>query len=179
MVAVGIEPKTAKGHAAIMQIVYITTLGAALLGMPIATQALADAGHAHNAPHGETAYGKPGDPRKPTRIILVTMRDKDGAMSFIPNRFEVRRGEQIRFMLRNSGSVDHEFVLATAEENRKHMEEMMKNPDMEHDDPNAKRLKPGASGEIVWHFTRAGTFDIGCLIPGHSQAGMHATVIVK
>jgi len=162
-----------------MKFLLITTLRLALLTIPVAAPALADAGHAPGSAHGEAAYGKPGDPRKPTRTMLVTMRDKDGAMIFIPDRFEIRRGEQIRFMLRNSGAVDHEFVLATAEENRKHMEEMMKNPDMEHDDPNAKRLKPGTTGEIVWHFTKAGTFDIACLIPGHLQAGMHATVIVK
>jgi len=139
----------------------------------------ASPGHPAGSGHGEVAYGKPGDPKRPARIIMVTMREREGAMVFIPDRFEVRRGEQIRFMLRNSGAVDHEFVLATAEENRKHLEEMMKNPDMEHDDPNAKRLKPGASGEILWHFPNAGTFDIACLIPGHRQAGMHASVVVK
>lgn len=151
----------------------------ALMTMALSWPTLASPGHGPGEGHGESAYGKPGDPKRSARIILVTMRDKDGAMLFIPNRFEVRKGEQIRFMLRNSGGVDHEFVLATVEENRKHMDEMMKNPDMEHDDANAKRLKPGASGEILWKFTGAGEFDIACLIPGHRQAGMHATVIVK
>jgi len=145
----------------------------------IASRSWASPGHAPGEGHGEAAYGQPGNPRQPARNIVVTMRENDGAMIFTPDRFEIRRGEQIRFMLRNTGQVDHEFVLATAEENRKHMEEMMKNPDMEHDDPNAKRLKPGERGEILWHFTKAGVFDIACLIPGHLQAGMHATVIVK
>lgn len=150
------------------------------LGRPVhASPVHASPGHAPGAGHGETAYGQPGNPRRPARTILVTMREKDGAMLFIPDRFDVRRDEQIRFVLRNGGAVDHEFVLATAEENRKHMEEMLKNPDMEHDDPNAKRLKPGATGEILWHFTKAGVFDIACLIPGHHQLGMHATVTVK
>jgi uncharacterized cupredoxin-like copper-binding protein len=39
--------------------------------------------------------------------------------------------------------------LATAAENVKHAEEMKKNPDMEHDDPNAKRVKPKQKSEIV------------------------------
>lgn len=151
----------------------------ALIAIALGRPALASSGHGPGEGHGAAAYGKPGDPKRPVRIILVTMRDQDGAMLFIPDRFEVRRGEQIRFMLRNSVGVDHEFVLATAEENRKHMEEMMRFPDMEHDDPNAKRLQPGTTGEILWHFTKAGTFGIACLIPGHRQAGMHATIIVK
>ena len=59
------------------------------------------------------------------------------------------------------------------------MKEMQKNPDMEHDDPNAKRLKPKATGEIVWQFTKAGTFDFSCLIPGHREAGMFGTIVVE
>lgn len=147
-----------------------------------ATGALAGPGHkpdeSHN--HGEeTAYGKPGDLKKPARIVQIVFRENDGKMLFLPNSLKVRKGEQIRFQLRNNGAVDHEFVVATLEDNLKHMKEMEKNPDMEHDDPNAKRLKPKATGEIVWHFTNAGTFDFSCLIPGHRQAGMFGTITVE
>jgi uncharacterized cupredoxin-like copper-binding protein len=133
-------------------------------------------GHGHGA---ETAYGKPGDPKKPARVVNVVMREADGRMLFTPDRLEVRRGEQVRFMLRNNGELDHEMVLATLEENLKHAVEMQKNPDMEHDDPNAKRLAPKKSGEIVWQFTKTGEFDFSCLIPGHRKAGMTGKVIVK
>jgi uncharacterized cupredoxin-like copper-binding protein len=128
--------------------------------------------------HEETAYGKPGDPKKPARIVQVVMREQDGRMLFIPDRIRIRKGEQVRFQLRNSGEVDHEFVVGTLEENFKHMKEMEKNPDMEHDDPNARRLKPKTNGEIVWQFTKAGTFDFSCLIPGHRGAGMFGTIVV-
>ena len=128
---------------------------------------------------GEVAYGKPGDPKKPARLVQVSMGEKDGKMHFIPNRIEIRRGEQVKFQLRNNGEMDHELVLATLEENLKHAIEMQKNPDMEHDDPNAKRLAPKKTGEIVWAFTKAGEFDFSCLIPGHREAGMTGKVIVK
>ena len=127
----------------------------------------------------ETAYGKAGDPKKPSRPVQVVMSEKDGKMSFIPDLIEIRRGEQIRFQLRNNGELDHELVLATLEENLKHAVEMQKNPDMEHDDPNAKRLAPKKTGEIVWAFTKAGEFDFSCLIPGHREAGMTGKIIVK
>ncbi len=128
---------------------------------------------------GTFSAGEPGDPKKPARVVLVTMREGDGKMMFIPDKVEVRKGEQIRFMLRNSGLLEHEFLLATTEENVKHAEVMKKFPDMEHDDPNGKRLKPQKTSEIVWRFTKAGEFEYGCLIPGHREAGMTGKIIVK
>ena len=62
-----------------------------------ASTALAGPGGAGHGHGDETAYGKPGDPKKPARIIAVAMAERDGKMSFIPDRIEVRRGEQIRF----------------------------------------------------------------------------------
>ena len=132
-------------------------------------------GHSHA---GFTA-GAPGNPKKPARTILVTMQEADGKMMFIPGRIEVRKGEQIRFVLRNSGLLEHEFVLASAAENRKHAELMMKYPEMEHDDPNARRLAPTKTAELVWRFTKAGEFEFACLIPGHHEAGMHGKIVVK
>lgn len=135
-------------------------------------------GHGHSHAD-ETAYGKPGDPKKPARLVLVRMGESDGKMYFAPDKIEVKKGEQIRLKLTNAGELDHELVVATLAENLKHAEEMKKNPDMEHDDPNAKRLAPKKTGDIVWHFTKAGEFDFSCLIPGHREAGMTGKIIVK
>ena len=129
--------------------------------------------------HGHFSAGEPGDPNKPDRTIKVVMREEGKKMAFEPARITVRKGEQIRFVLENTGTDDHEFVLATVAENRKHAALMKKFPDMEHDDPNAKRLAPAAHGEILWKFTKAGTFEFACLIPGHREAGMLGKVIVR
>jgi uncharacterized cupredoxin-like copper-binding protein len=139
--------------------------------------ALADAGH----DHGEArAYGEPGDPRAPARTVEIVMKETaDGRMLFEPGLLTVKKGEQVRFVLKNQGQLDHEFMLATQAENDKHAIAMQKNPDMEHDDPNGRRLAPGKAGEIVWKFTRAGEFNFACLIPGHREAGMDGTVAVK
>jgi len=61
-------------------------------------------------------------------------------MDYTPAVIEVKRGEQIHFVLRNVGTEAHEFLLATTAENLKHGEAMKKNPDMEHDEPNGLRL---------------------------------------
>ncbi|MEK9341245.1 cupredoxin domain-containing protein, partial [Escherichia coli] len=65
------------------------------------------------------------------------------------------------------------------EDNLKHAEVMKKNPDMEHDDPNAKRIYPKEGSELVWKFSKPGQFEFACLIPGHRESGMLGTVIVK
>lgn len=131
--------------------------------------------------HDDHAFsaGEPGNPKKPARIVQVTMREGDGKMMFIPDRIDVRKGEQIRFIIRNNGALKHEFTLANVEDNDKHAELMKKYPDMEHDDPNAKSIEPGKSAEMIWQFSKAGTFEFACLIPGHREAGMHGTVDVK
>jgi uncharacterized cupredoxin-like copper-binding protein len=132
---------------------------------------------------GHFSAGQPGDPKKPSQVIKVVMREeasKDGTkMLFEPTQITIRKGEQIRFVLTNDGTESHEFVLATVAENRKHAEVMKKYPHMEHDDPNAKRLAPFTDGEIVWKFTKRGRFEYACLIPGHREAGMHGTIDVK
>ncbi len=155
----------------------ILAAGIALLSGGIASAAPGGAaGHSHG---DETAYGKPGDSKKPARSVNIRMGENDGKMFFSPPIIEIRKGEQVRFKLLNGGEIDHELVIATLDENLKHAEEMKKNPDMEHDDPNAKRLAPKKSGEIVWQFTKAGEFDFSCLIPGHREAGMTGKIIVK
>ena len=125
--------------------------------------------------HETWSAGEPGNPKKPSRTIEVEMSE----MEYTPSRIEVERGEQIRFVIRNAGKEDHEFLLATTEENLKHAEDMKKHPHMEHDDPNGVRLAPKKSAEIVWKFTHAGTFEYSCLIPDHRDYGMIGRVTVK
>ena len=56
---------------------------------------------------------------------------------------------------------------------------MKKHPDMAHEEPNGRQLAPKKTGEIVWKFTKAGEFEYACLIPGHREAGMTGTIVVK
>ena len=134
--------------------------------------------HAHEA-HGSFSAGEPGDPKQPARIVKVSMQEQGKKLRFDPALIEVRKGEQIRFVLFNEGTESHEFVLSTAVENRNHAELMKQFPKMEHADPNARRLAVFEEGDLVWKFTKPGTFEFACLIPGHYQAGMRGTVIVK
>ena len=138
---------------------------------------------AHEAKHtGHHAFsaGEPGDPKRPARTVEVAMGRRGSVMYFRPDVVEVKKGEQIRFVLKNEDQVrDHEFVLATAKENLEHAEEMKKNPDMPHNDPNGRRLSANENKELLWRFTQAGEFEFSCNLPGHREAGMVGKAIVK
>jgi uncharacterized cupredoxin-like copper-binding protein len=122
------------------------------------------------------ALGEPGDPAKVTRTIDVGMSD---LMRFSPARISVKRGETIRFVLNNDGKIRHEMVLGEIKELKKHAELMRKFPEMEHSDPNMVTVDPAKTGELVWHFTKAGTFTFACLQPGHFEAGMKGKIVVR
>lgn len=132
---------------------------------------------AHDAPH--FTAGEPGNPKRTSKTVMISMREGDGKMLFSPSRIEVRQNEQIKFVLTNVGYLTHEFMIATPEENKKHAVLMQKYPDMVHEDPNGRTVKTKEKSELIWRFTKKGTFEFACLIPGHYEAGMYGTIIVK
>ena len=99
-------------------------------------------------------------------------------MRFTPSQIRVKRGETIRFVVKNSGQLKHEFNLGTEKDLKAHYELMKKFPEMEHDEPNIASVAPGGTGEVVWQFTKAGTVSFACLHPGHYEAGMKGQVKV-
>jgi uncharacterized cupredoxin-like copper-binding protein len=125
------------------------------------------------------AFGEKGNPKQKFRIVHVKMQEGDGKMLFTPAKIEIKRGEQIKFTVENEGELDHEIIIDTLQGNLKHGEEMKKNPDMEHDDPNAIKLVSKKKGELLLKFTKIGTYDYSCLIPGHREAGMFGIITVK
>jgi len=166
----GSSMRIGKSHAAAIGI--FITFGMAPGGL------LAHSEHEHG--QDKFAAGEPGDPSKPARVVEVTMLDTDdGKMAFVPSTLTVGAGEQIRFQIHNSGRTAHEFMLDSLQHNAHHKLAMEKNPEMQHNDPNGKTLDPGQSAEILWRFSKSGTFEFACLIPGHYEAGMHGNIAVK
>ncbi|HSL98689.1 MAG TPA: cupredoxin family protein [Candidatus Limnocylindria bacterium] len=133
-------------------------------------------GHNHRSAEGHAAaIGMPGNPGDVTRSIEVEMSD---AMRFKPDSISVKRGETIRFIVKNTGNLEHEMVLGTIVELKEHAEKMRKSPEMEHDDPNTVSVEPGKTGELIWRFTKDGKVDFACLEPGHLEAGMVGKIVV-
>jgi len=122
------------------------------------------------------AFGRQGDPTKVKRTLTVHMDDR---MRFTPNRFDVKRGETVRLVVRSGGKAMHELVLGTEADMVSHAEMMKRFPDMEHDEPHMAHVPPGGRGEIVWTFDQAGEVHFACLIPGHFEAGMRGVIRVR
>ncbi|MDO8777191.1 MAG: cupredoxin family protein [Burkholderiaceae bacterium] len=145
----------------------------AIPGIFLAMTAMASGKHAGG--HDDEAIGKPGVASKVTRTVNVDMKDD---MRFHSSNFNVKQGETVRFVAKNSGRVKHEMVLGTETELKEHYEVMKKNPEMEHADDNMVTVAPGKTGEIIWQFTKAGKVDFACLQPGHFDAGMKGLIKV-
>lgn len=160
------------------------TLGlAAALAMSASAAAFAHGGESHGAKPAidyaqaeETAFGRAADPAKAKRTIAIDMHD---SMRFSPDAITIKRGEIVRFRIKNQGQIMHEMVIGTERELAEHAETMRKYPDMEHDEPYMAHVAPGQSGEIGWQFTKPGEYRFACLLPGHSEAGMVGKVVVK
>jgi uncharacterized cupredoxin-like copper-binding protein len=120
------------------------------------------------------SLGNPGNSAQVSRTIGVTMEDN----RFKPSEINVKQGETIKFMLRNTGKKKHEMVIGTPEELDKHAKMMKKFPDMEHSEPNMITVDPGKTGELIWQFTEAGTVNFECTLPGHFKE-MRGTVLVE
>lgn len=130
----------------------------AIPGILLAMTVMASGKHAGG--HDDEAIGKPGVASKVTRTVNVDMKDD---MRFHSSNFDVKQGETVRFVAKNSGQVKHEMVLGTETELKEHYEVMKKNPEMEHADDNMVTVAPGKTGEIIWQFTKAGKVDFACL----------------
>lgn len=149
-----------------------------------AERAVAHEEHDTHADHGAAAghafgAGEPGTAKDAFRTVEIVMNDAGGVMVFSPNQLEVSRGEQVKFVLRNAGAIEHEFLIDTVENNAAHKEQMAANPDMQHEEPNGRHLKPGDAAELIWRFTKPGSFEMACLIPGHYESGMKGSILVK
>lgn len=126
--------------------------------------------------HHESMAGVPGIAENVTRTVAVDMND---SMAYTPSALTVKAGETVRFTVKNSGQLVHEFVLGASDEILEHHELMKRFPGMEHDEPNSVSLKADESGDVIWQFNKAGTFQFACLQPGHYEAGMKGDVVVS
>ena len=159
-----------------------------LIKTPLLAAALATSGLAlahTDKPHDKKAgpvkkeqkdWGIAGNAKAGMRTVEFRMTDN---MRFTPDKIEVKQGETVKLIIKNSGAVMHEFVLGTKKELEEHAALMVKFPNMEHDEPYMAHVPAGKTAEIIWTFNRPGNFDFACLIAGHYQAGMVGKITVS
>ncbi len=121
-------------------------------------------------------FGHPGPGSGPVHVIHIRALD---TLRFDPSRIVVTRGETVKFVVTNVGRLAHEFVIGDAAEQAAHEKEMQTMPGRSMHDVNGISLPPGHTRDLVWTFTRDGTVEYACHVPGHFAAGMVGKIIIK
>ncbi|MDR5694428.1 MAG: cupredoxin domain-containing protein [Armatimonadota bacterium] len=132
-----------------------------------------------------------GAPKKQEVTIQLT------EFAFKPNKITLTKGVPAELKLSNKGSVTHEFMVYAPPKSGMSMEDVEKwaedqsyFKDLEVTVEGAGievvgkgifevEIEAGKSAEIKFTPTKAGTFEIGCHLPGHYEAGMKGTLVVK
>lgn len=164
--------------------IMILTFGVAI-GLSVMTAEVksgaGDRPHAKAYDHpGHVPIGKPaGSGDMITRTIEVNIKEtKSGYMLFEPDVVHIEHGSVVRFVINNSGALEHEFFLGSFDEIAKHQQWMRQHPDMEHDNPNAVSVPRSETATLDWNFSQITNLEFVCLLPGHREAGMFGVIIV-
>ena len=142
--------------------------------------------------------GEKGDPNKVDRVIEIEMHDN----YYYPENIDVKKGETIKFIVKNLGNLVHEYNIGTKEMHIKHRPEMMKlveneilladkidrkkmkemskkDHSMGHSHANSVLLEPNETGEIIWKFSKNISLEMACNMPGHYEVGMVGQINLK
>jgi uncharacterized cupredoxin-like copper-binding protein len=167
------------------------TFGAGVAPAVLAAFALAATPAFGVGEHAHPETGEPGKASEAKRTVEVVMGD----VYYEPPSIQVLAGETVRFVIRNEGTIVHEFNIGTPHMHAEHQKEMQMMVDhgvieasrinhdmmhkdmggghvMSHDDPNSALLEPGKSAEIIWKFKQPMELEFACNVPGHYDAGM-------
>jgi uncharacterized cupredoxin-like copper-binding protein len=120
-----------------------------------------------------TGVGRAGD--RPDRTVVVTMHHS----RFEPTSIRVDPGQRVRFLLRNTDPIDHEFILGDAAVQARHEQGRQRH---HHGDvPGERSVPAGRQAATTYRFPAAldgQVLEFACHLPGHYAYGMHGTVQV-
>ena len=139
--------------------------------------------------------GKEGKIQNVTKVIQVKMFDN----YYEPKEIKIKKGETVKFVVKNMGELVHELNIATKEMHIKHQPEMAKMVEheilladkidknkmkemakmdhaMAHKHANSVLLEPNETGELIWEFSTSANLEIACNVPGHYETGMIAKI---
>jgi len=106
------------------------------------------------------------------RVVEVEMRD----IAFAPTVVDVRAGEKVRFVFKNTGAVTHDAFVGDAAAQDAHEREMREGHSDHGGGSNAVTVKPGKTARLTYTFERPGQLLLGCHQPGHYTGGMKAAI---
>ena len=119
-----------------------------------------------------------GAPAKPASTQPRTITLNLAEFQFQPAEITVDVGQPIKLVMKNNGTVLHDFVCTDA------MVEVMEEHGAEHDMGEMSTnmhaaIEAGQQSTLEFKATQAGTYTFYCTIAGHKEAGMVGKLIVK
>jgi len=96
--------------------------------------------------------------------------------SFAPDSLEVDPGETVRFVIRNTDPIDHEFILGD-----EHVQLVHEEGTEAHHAPRPGEVSVPAGETVVTTYTfpeTPGELIFGCHLPGHYDFGMHGSLTI-
>lgn len=161
----------------------IKTLSSTILMAALFSTSTAFAQMAPMSKEQAFAFGRPGQEAEVTKTVHVEANDQ---MRLKFDSMDIRRGDVVKFVVKNVGQVPHEFAVGDDVFRREHLQEMKHQmagmAGMEHNDLNVVSLQPGETKPLIWRFDKLHTRNIifACYVPGHYEAGMyHRHMILK
>ena len=121
-------------------------------------------------------YGRPGEAGQVTRTVNL---DIGVSMRVTPANISVKQGETIKFIFKNSTKSQQVVLVGTAADLKDRAAMLKQFPKMEMNQPNQTKANAGESAELVWQFTKAGTFNIGCAAPACLDNGAAGKIAVN
>lgn len=121
-----------------------------------------------------------GDAARPTArggVRTVEVKALD-TLRFEPASLTVTKGEKVRFVVTNTGKINHEFVVGDEAMQMAHEEQSGAMDHMAAESLAAVELKPGETREATVTFDEKGTVLFGCHEAGHYKGGMVGTITV-
>lgn len=117
--------------------------------------------------------GSASNPTAP-RTVTLTMTE----FQFQPAEITVNVGQPIKLVMKNNGTVLHDFVSTDA------LVEVMEEHGAEHDMAGMATnmhaaIEAGQQSTLEFKATQAGIYTFYCTITGHQEAGMVGKLIVK
>ena len=111
--------------------------------------------------------------RRDARKVHVTIRWS----RFHPSTFSFPSGTMVRFVVRNTDPIEHEFILGS----KRVQDHIEHTAHASHDGsvPGQITIPPGTSRTTTYTFGRLGTVLLGCHLPEHYAYGMRGTVTVS
>jgi uncharacterized cupredoxin-like copper-binding protein len=109
----------------------------------------------------------------PDRTVVMTMHHS----RFEPTVVRVAPGERVRFVLRNTDPIDHEFILGDQAVQRRH--ERGRERHHHGEVPGERSVAAGQEAATTYAFPAASAgqaLEFACHLPGHYAYGMHGTV---